>query len=486
MAQTTDAISKQAYEQLVAENEFLRQELAQLKRLIFGRKSEKFIALPPEQLGLGLDAEERPVAPQQEEITYKRRKPGKDKSKPVRIPIPDHLPRQTEIIQPDPVPEGAKQIGTSVTEILEMTPAKLFVRRIERPRYILPETEAIITAGLPTLPIPKGNAGPGLLAHLVISKYIDHLPFYRQVQMFKREQVSIAESTISGWFAATCNLLEPLYQVLKARLLKSDYLMADETPIPVQTSHKKGATHTGYHWVYHDPVSKLVCFDYCQSRAREGPQAFLENFTGALQTDGYTAYEKLEQTGRITLLACMAHARRKFEQALDNDRDRASQALTLVQALYATERTAREQGLDAGQRQQLRKEQATEKLDELEAWLKAQLPDVLPKSSIGKAITYTLNLWPRLKRYLDDGRYEIDNNLVENSIRPVALGRKNYLFAGSHEGAKRAAMIYSLLGTARKNDIEPFAWLEQVLSVIPDHPVNRLEELLPVKKSDQN
>ena len=255
--------------------------------------------------------------------------------------------------------------------------------------------------------------------------------------------------------------------------------MADETPIPVQTKDKPGSTHKGYHWVYYAPLNKLVCFDYRKGRGREGPHEFLEGFRGALQTDGYAAYNEFEKREGITLLACMAHSRRKWDKAKDNDPKRAEHALKKIQELYEVERNAREQALTFEERKELRQKESIPVLAELEAWMRDQLTQVLPKSAIGEAITYSLKLWKRLERYTEDGRWEIDNNAIENSIRVVALGRKNYMFAGSHEGARNAAMIYSFLGTCKINDVEPYAWLQDVLTRIPDHSILQLEELLP-------
>lgn len=255
--------------------------------------------------------------------------------------------------------------------------------------------------------------------------------------------------------------------------------MADETPIPVLIKDKPGSTHKGFHWVYYSPLEKLVCFDYRKGRGRDGPREFLDGFQGVLQSDGYNAYNEFENREGITMLACMAHTRRKFDKSLINDPDRASHMLSMIQNLYEVERKAREEGLTHDQRKELRQEVSVPILGEMETWLKDQLTDVLPKSSIGEAIQYTLKQWKRLVKYTEDGRWEIDNNLVENSIRPVAVGRKNYLFAGSHEGARRAAMIYSFLGTCKINDVEPFSWLKDVLTRIPDQSIQKLEELLP-------
>jgi transposase len=269
---------------LQEKNAFLEQELAQLKRMIFGSKSERFIPEDTTQMTLGLEGvDAREAEVEQEQISYKREK-QKKKGKAIRLELPAHLPRQTEVIDPEALQEGAKKIGETVTEILEYKPGKLYVKSYVRPRYV--QQDKIVIGTLPTLPIPQGNAGPGLLSHLMISKFVDHLPFYRQVQQFKREGVKIAESTITGWFNATCRLLDPLYEVLRTKVQQSDYINADETPIPVQNSPKQGATHKGYHWVYLASQEMLVCFDYQKSRGRAGPEAFLEKFKGALQTDG--------------------------------------------------------------------------------------------------------------------------------------------------------------------------------------------------------
>ena len=258
--------------------------------------------------------------------------------------------------------------------------------------------------------------------------------------------------------------------------------MADETPIPVQTKDKAGATHKGYHWVYYAPHEKLVCFDYRKGRGRDGPQEFLESFRGMLQSDGYNAYDIYENKEGVTLFGCMAHARRKFENAKDNDPQRAEYVLERIRKLYMVEREAREGNLTYEEREKLRIEKSLPVLEELEKWMKEQLPEVLPKSSVGQAIAYTLGLWNRLTRYTQNGQVEIDNNLIENSIRPVALGRKNYLFAGSHEAAQQAAMIYSFLGTCKINNIEPYEWLKNTLQRIPDQSIRELDELLPCRK----
>jgi transposase len=475
-------ISREEYEKLLANDAkvaYLQLELEKLKRMIFGAKSERFIPGDNAQLSIDLgQMASVPVEPAKEEITYTRHK-ADSKNGHARLELPASLSREVIVIEPQEDVTGARKIGETITEVLEYKPGMLYVTQYVRPKYVLPNEEGIVIGQLPSLPIPRGNAGAGLLAHLIVSKFVDHLPFYRQVQMIKRQGVTLAESTINDWFRASCDLLEPLYECLKKTLLHGNYLMADETPIDVLTENKPGATHKGYHWVYYSPVDQLVLFDYRKGRGREGPEELLKDYRGALQADGYTGYEAFEKQPGITLLACMAHARRKFDEALKNDKGRAEHVLALIQKLYQIERQAKDDQLDYDQRKALRLEKSSPVLDELFIWLKENITQTLPKSAIGIAIAYTLHLWPRLIRYIDDGRYEIDNNRIENSIRPVALGRKNYLFAGSHEGAQRAAMMYSFLGTCKINNVEPFQWLSTVLKRIPDHSIQRLEELLP-------
>jgi transposase len=399
------------------------------------------------------------------------------------MPIPAHLRREEIIIDPEELPEGAKKIGQEVTEVMEYRKAEIYVKKYIRPKYALPKEEEGTRIGqLPSLPIPKGNAGPSLLSQVLIGKYVDHLPLYRQQQQFKRLGVEISDKTICGWVSASCDLLLPLYEKLMQNVQQSSYIQADETPIKVLDKDKKGDSHKGYYWVYHSPLTGSVCFQYRKGRGREGPKEFLKDFQGAIQADGWHVYERVGKRNDIILLGCLAHVRRKFEEAQDNDRSRAGYVLSEIQKLYAVERKAREQ-LNYDERKTLRENESKPILQNLKTWLLENAPEsnskVLPKSKIGKAISYVLGMWHRIERYLEDGRYEIDNNWVENSIRPVALGRKNYLFAGSHDAAQRAAMIYSLLATCKKKDIEPTIWLTDVLGKIQDYSINKIEELLP-------
>lgn len=396
----------------------------------------------------------------------------------IRQPFPAHLPRVDVLIEPGIDVSGMRKIGEEITEELDLKPASLFVRRYIRPRYVSVE-ETFHIAPLPSRPIEKGIPGPGLLTGIIYDKFSSHLPFYRQVQRYEQLGMKIPASSLEGWFEAACSLMEPLYESLKAQVLTCNYVQVDETPIPVVDKQKKGETHRGYHWVYHGVESKLVLFDYREGRGREGPKELLKNYHGYLQTDGYKVYEQFESRGDIVLVGCMAHARRYFEHALDNDRPRAEKVLLWMQKLYAVEREAREKNLSAEDRYALRQAKARPVIEELENWLLTERLQVLPKSAIGKAIFYLIPRFYKIAMYIEDGRLEIDNNLTENLIRPVALGRKNYLFAGSHAGARRAAIVYSLLGSCKLQNINPYDYLMDILQRLPLQPVNRVKELLP-------
>lgn len=383
------------------------------------------------------------------------------------------------MIEPEEDVSGLTKIGEEITEELEYEPGKMYVNCYIRPQYVRPRDKGVAIAMLPSRPIEKGIAGPGLLSHVLISKFVDHLPLYRQRQQFKRHDVEMAASTLSDWVGASSKLLEPLYFQLRSTLLYTSYLMADETPIRVLDHQKKGRAHLGYLWGYYSPRERLVLFDYQTGRSRAGPNQMLRDFEGYLQTDGYKGYHEILAKKSVIGLACLAHARRYFVEAQQNDAERADWMLSHIQRLYQIERQAKQAESDYEARYRLRQQYAVPILDVIKSWLDENCKQVLPKSAMGQAIGYTLNLGSRLERYVTDGRLEIDNNLMENLIRPIALGRKNYLFAGSHEGAKRAAIIYSLVGTAKQHNVEPFAYLKDVLTRIADHPYAKLTELLP-------
>ena len=484
--QTIHTDYKSLYEQGQIEIAFLKQELAQLKKIIFGSKHERFVAadgINPQQLSLNIQAEAVAAVKitdvKKIEYTKVTAATTPNKIHPGRNPLPEHLERREQIIEPSEETAGLKKIGEEITEELEYDPAKLFVNKIIRPKYAKAGGEGIIIAPMVERPLPKTIAGPGLLAQVIIDKYVDHLPLYRQMERFKRDGVNIAYSTLADWVSGTVSLLAPLYEALKKQVLRCDYLHADETPGKVLDKDKKGTTHRGYYWVYHSSIHKLVLFDYQPGRGREGPQQMLHNFKGFLQTDGYSVYDFFKEKEGITVLHCMAHARRKFFEAQSNDLARSSYALEQFAVLYTIERNIKEQQLLHEQALQLRQQQALPILQTFGKWMKEEYVKVLPKSSIGNALGYSIERWEELCIYSTDGKLNIDNNPVENSIRPVAIGRKNYLFAGSHDAAQRSAMLYSLMGTCKLNGINPLVWLKETLRRIATHPINKIEELLP-------
>ena len=461
----------------------LQHELANLKRLIFGSKNERFVPIEssPSQLSLNIQADALAACSvtKTQKIEYIRNTTQVTKEHPGRTKLPEHLERREIIIEPAQVTEGCKKIGEEITEELEYEPGRLFVNRYVRPKYVQENNQGIIIAPMIDRPLPKAIVGPGLFAQIIIDKYVDHLPLYRQMERFKREGINIPYSTIGDWIKNGCTLIDPLYESLKKLIIRSNYLHADESPIKVLDKDKKGTTHRGYFWVYHNSIDGLVWFDYQEGRGREGPVEVLKDFKGYLQTDGYAVYDYFKDKEGIAVLHCMAHARRMFFEARDNDKVVAEYALEQIRLLYNIERKVKEQQLDVEQILQLRQTEAAPVLVSLGKWMKETYLKVLPKSAIGKALGYSIARWAELMLYATDGKLNIDNNPVENSIRPVAIGRKNYLFAGSHEAAKRSAMLYSLMGTCKLHGINPFIWLRDVLQRIANHSINKIEDLLP-------
>jgi len=455
--------------------------IAQLQRMLFGTKSEKFIKAPvdPNQLHLSFEelaAKDNTADDTQtvkQTITYERKK----QNHPGRHKLPDDLPEKVIVIEPQESTEGLTKIGEERTEILEIAPAKFFKLVLIRPKYAKLNEQGVLIGELPSRPIEKCLAGNVLLTLLLINKYVDHLPLYRQQQIFKRLGIKISPSTIDGWIRQLGDLLEPLYNAMVNAVKQEAYLQVDETPTRVLDKKKKGKCHLGYYWVYHSPMKKMVVFDYQRGRNAAAPKKILNDFNGYLQTDGYAVYTQYSHKKGVTHLGCWAHARRYFEKALKQDKSRGEFAMQKIQELYAIEREAKE--FSADKRKEYRLEKALPIINAIGKWISEENKYVLPKSLIGKAFNYTMNLWDNLQHYLYNGDLQIDNNLIENSIRPNALGRKNYLFAGSHNGAQRSAMFYSFFGTCKMNGVNPMDWLSRVLDKIADHKVNKLFELFP-------
>jgi transposase len=469
-------------------------ELNQFRKMVFGSRRERFIPEPGVtkaqlQLALGLEAETiaQCKITSATKVEYIRTRTevsaAKGKVHPGRMKLPEHLRRETVILKPEGDVSGLKKIGEEVTEILDYTPPELFVRQYIRPKYAAPLSDGfstVITASLPGRMMEKCMAAEGLLAQMIVDKYVDHLPIHRQLQRYERMGVHIAQSTSNDWLRVTLNHLSSLYEAHKQQTLDIGYLGADETPIKVLDEDKKGTTHKGFYWVYHNSEHKLVLFDYRPGRGREGPDDILKDFQGYLQTDGYSAYEDFDKRPGIVLMHCMAHARRKFFDALQSDKDLAEYALNLFGQLYAIERRIKDAELTGEAVIGMRQQEAIPILNTLKAWMQEQYPKiVLKKSPIAQAMAYCLPRWEKLCIYTTDARLQIDNNCVENAIRPVAVGRKNYLFAGSHEAAQRAAMVYSLLATCKLHGINPYEWLKDVLQRMHLYTTGNIAALLP-------
>ena len=477
-------------------------QLAWYRRKLWSPSKEKFIPEDPNQRKIDFDGLE--LLPEEEEnareadkeiISYERQKPAKEKKKAVRLPLPEELRREEEIIEPEDKDENWVRIGEEVTEVLEHKPGELYVRRIIRPKYAVKpianqeaeeanadEEPGVRVATLPLMPLPRSNAGASLLAELLINKYQHHLPFHRQIAIFKQIGVTLPASTINGWFQGSCDLLRALFFRLQEIVLSSDYIQVDESTVPVIHS-KKSRTVKAYLWMVRSVMKNMVFFHYDKgSRKQKVVVNLLKDFQGAIQTDGYEAYSIYEQKKGVLLLGCWAHARRKFEESLKEDKTGAEYALAQIGKLYQVEAMADDQKLDYEQRAELRKRLAYPIMRAFEKWVVNYYPKVFPKGRMGKALSYTYSIFHRLSRYHLDGRYKPDNNLAENAIRPLAIGRKNYLFCGNHEAAENAAVIYSLLGCCKASDVNPREWLTDVLTKIPaynnDYSLD-LADLLP-------
>lgn len=475
---------QQVREKSESEIAYLKFQLGELKRMIFGAKSERFVShVIPEQLSIPLEKIEV-KAVEQEMITieaHDRKKKKKEETQPLRQPFPGHIPREEIKIYPEGYDESSveKPIGEEITEILEEIPGKFFVKKIIRYKFGNKATGGVVIGELPSRPIEKGLFGELLLTRILIDKYCDHLPVYRQQQRFQRAGIKLAYSTLVDVPRQVCKLFLPLYEELKKQSIKGNYLQIDETPHPVLDSNTKGKTHRGFLWVYRSVQERLVLFDYREGRGREGPREILKNFKGFIQTDGYAVYDDFDRHPDITVTGCMAHARRYFEKALDNDKARAEYFMNRIQSLYEVERVIREEKKSEEEKLEIRNNLSIPVLNELQNWMEQNMQQVTPASPIGKAIAYSLSRWKKLVAYSTHPFLEIDNNLVENAIRPTVLGRKNYLFSGSHEGAKRAAMIYSFIGSCKMNDVNPEKWLADVLLKLPDTKLSELSTMLP-------
>ena len=467
----------------------LQLQLLQLKKLVYGSRHEKFVSGTDQNVPTLFDvpAMAEVITTATTTVTYEKTNRQLQPNHKGRNSFPDTLRREEQILYPEGTDLSiAKKIGEDVTETLAFIPCELFVKKVVRPKLLEAVTNRIVQAPAPERPFEKSNVDASLVAQIVVEKYMDHLPLHRQLKRYARLGVTISNSTMGDWLGAAANLILPLYEAHCKLVIACNYLHADETTIKVLESERKGATHLGYYWVYQAHEKKLVLFDYQMGRGREGPKHILKNYQGYLQTDGYGVYDDFAQRPGITLLGCMAHARRKFNDALTNNKSIGSAVLEEIQKLYAIERYITDHKIKDEAKLQYRKENAVPLLKQLGTWMQDKYSEVLPKSAIGNAMAYSIKRWDKLSLYATTAELNIDNNPVENSIRPVAVGRKNYLFAGSHAAAQRAAIFYSLLTTCNNYQINPYEWLHDVLNRIASHPINQITELLPQNWKPKN
>ena len=462
--------------------EKLKHQLVGLRRHQFGSRSESL-----DQLELTLEEEEIARASGDPAEQAAPALAG-EKRRPKRRPLPDHLPRNETVLSAGDACASCggrlKRLGEDVTEELEYVPGRFVVNRIVRPRMTCACCETFHQAELPSRPIERGRPGPGLLAHVLVNKYADHSPLYRQSQIFSREGIDLDRSTLADWVGKSTALLEPLADAIARHVLKGQALFADDTPVKL-LAPGSGKTRTARLWAYvrderpwAGEAQPAAWYQFSRDRKGVRPREHLANYAGFMHADGYAGFNELYRRGDIQEVACMAHIRRKF---VDVHKSQASaiaeEAIKRIADLYGIEKEVRGQPPD--ERARIRQRKSKPVFDDLEAWLHAQLTRISGKSPLAEAIRYALVRMKKLRPWLDHGFLELDNNTAERSMRPIGLGRKNYLFMGSESGGKAAAIAYTLVETAKLNGVDPQAWLTDVLGRIADHKITRIDELLP-------
>ena len=502
-------VSIEEYQELQAKYDALEFELKQLKRMIFGAKSERFYGEQAPEEQLNLFATEVAESPEVETKTIPahERKIASPK-KPKRLVLPEHLPRKETIIEPANLTDQMVKIGEERSEQLVYVPPVLHVEVTVRPKYAVPakdqkvDESPIIIAPMPERFIPKCIAHNSLLTFILVDKFVYHNPLYRSIERIDQlAGLRLPKSTVSGWVGQSAHQLKILYEKLIEIVLATDYLQVDETRMEVlpnspppsdqqkrnrkrkhRHKRKKRKTERGWLWGYYAPQTKLTFFDYDQSRGTNNPARWLKNYTGTVQSDGLEVYQVISKAfPNLIHYLCLVHARRKFDAALTNDEKRAEHALAIFQKVYAIEAEMKDKEFDASQILEVRQAKTRPLLEGLFEWMAKESPKVLPNEPIGKAMGYALNRKAGLLHFLTDGKLFPDTNWIENAFRPVAVGRKNYLFAGSHDAAQWAAIFYSFFACCKANNIDPSEWLLDVMNRIQKHPIQNLEDLLPHK-----
>ncbi len=493
LAQQKELLAKQEEMQSLINS--LQNMMAWFRKKMFGSMSEKNLPLDPSVLEPTLfdmslsDDEQAVLDAEVKKMEEQNAKTIEVKShkREVRKPIMNKdLPVEETHIYPEGInSDEYVEIGVETTDRIAIRPALMYIDRTIRHKFVLksslqienPDRQTFVIAPLPEMIIPKGMASESLLADILIDKYVYHLPFYRVIQKYKELGVLLSDSTIGDWFTAVCTRLRPLYDKLRERIMSSDYIQVDESTLPVINNEKHRAVK-GYIWAVRDAVCGDVYFHYDMgSRGGDTARKLIGGYRGTIQTDGYEVYEAYEGAPGKRMIGCWAHARRKFVEALDEDKKHASEALVYIGKLYGIEKQMQEAGLDNEAIKARRQDESYKIIQEFEKWMDSVSGLFAPKSRLARALIYTYTLLPRLSRYVLDGRYHIDNNGVENAIRPLAIGRKNYLFCGNHDAAVRAAIVYSLFSSCKAHDIDVRTWLEDTLRRIPVE--KDIDKLLP-------
>lgn len=443
----------------------LEDQLYWLRKKMFGKMSEKNLPLDPSVLSEPTLFDEPLTEQERAELDARVKKEEEEEASLIKVRSFERKPR--------------KALDLSGLEVREehIYPE---VENREDYRELEPETTDVLVM-VPAMPLPKCMASESILADIILQKFMYHMPFYRVIQKYKELGLRVSDSTMNDWYAATCEKLKLLYDVLRREVMSRDYIQVDESTLPVIDNEKHRAVK-GYMWCTRSVEDNMVVFQYDMgSRSHETARKLLRGYRGTIQTDGYGAYDQFESDPHIQVIGCWAHARRKWTEALDEDRRLASEALVYINQLYHIENEAKEAGITGEALKEKRQKEAYPEIQKFERWMYATAMKVSQNSRVGKAISYTLPLLPRLSRYVNDGRFCIDNNLVENAIRPLALGRKKFLFCGNHDAAIRAAIVYSLIGSCKAAEVDPREWLEDILLKIPENGTDRstLRELLP-------